>query len=157
MMKKIDLFLLKKFQSIVDWCQKYFGVDNFFIARVCLYLYIFGYMVNISGQIILEGLSYSPIIPILFSFFFSHIFSKAIDSTKKICYKNPELKNSRTELLRNLRILCVLNIIFIFQPIIEIITILGKDQMFTDKDVLGSILLNSGQYIYMTMLSIIPF
>jgi hypothetical protein len=29
----IDLFLLKKFQSISDWIQDYFGYDNFVIAR----------------------------------------------------------------------------------------------------------------------------
>ena len=53
-LKKWDALFLSKFQSISDWTQSYFGINNFIISKRILELYIILGLVTFVMEILLK-------------------------------------------------------------------------------------------------------
>lgn len=111
-MEKIDAFFLKKAQKISDWIQDWFGVSNFFLARIfLLFFFVTALMLRIIEFITSKNDSWWVFITLM-ELLAVTLFYFIIKLAEEKCLSNPTFLNPYQIRLYLLRIMYLIFTIF---------------------------------------------
>ncbi len=104
---KVDEFLLRKFQSISDLCQRSFGLNNFLIAKSFMVIYFMARFIAFKGSIALIGFTFWSSINLLVSVVLLKFFWNSITLTELSFKENANLENRGELAFKETRIICM--------------------------------------------------
>ena len=119
-LKKLDSYILKKFQSFTDWLEHSIGVSCFSFAKICLGLAMCSF---INGVLYDKKLNHDGLFMLAFGiimFAISYAIWRMIANAQKTTRANPVYKNKLEEKLYSERIVVIAMLLFS----LSIITIL---------------------------------